>query len=195
MASHSLGDKEDKDDQQEEVQEEEEEHEWQEENNIKKVNVKEAGPVQFIPLDAEQRQPTCELVNLKSQKPVQELKYVNVRRVCDNIHPSLPIVVLVVLVASQVEIKVEVEGTQQGDENSLCPGGTSPASSRVLGCRNKWDSCMGICAMQQTCTFPKWGLRGKYILIIILIYLLFIYFLFYFTTLFFLLVNWVHWYY
>ena len=66
MASHSLGDNEDEDDQEEEVQEEEEEHEQQEENNIKVVNVKEAGPVQFIPLDAEQRQTTCELVNLKN---------------------------------------------------------------------------------------------------------------------------------
>ena len=85
MASHSLGDNEDEDNQ-EEVQEEEEEHERQEENNIKVV--KEAGPVQFIPLDAEQRQATCELVNLKNRKPGQELKYVNVGRVCNNIHPT-----------------------------------------------------------------------------------------------------------
>ena len=67
MASHSLGDNEDKDDQEEEeAQEEEEEHEQQEENNTKVVNVKEAGPVQFIPLNAKQRQATCELVNLKN---------------------------------------------------------------------------------------------------------------------------------
>ena len=67
MASHALGDNEDKDDQEEEVQEEEEEvHEQQEENNIKVINIKEAGPVQFIPLDAKQRQATCELVNLKN---------------------------------------------------------------------------------------------------------------------------------
>ena len=89
MASHSLGDNEDEDDQ-EEVQEEEEEQEQQEENNIKVVNVKEAGPVQFIPLDVEQRQATCELVNLKNRKPGQELKYVNVGRVWDNIHPNPP---------------------------------------------------------------------------------------------------------
>ena len=51
-----------KTDDQEEVQEEEVVHE----NNIKVINVKEAGPVQFTPLDAEQRQATCELVNLKN---------------------------------------------------------------------------------------------------------------------------------
>ena len=78
------------DQEEEEVQEEEEEHEWPEENNIKVVNVKEAGPVQFIPLDAKQRQATCELVNLKNWKPGQELKYVNVGRVCNNIHPHPP---------------------------------------------------------------------------------------------------------
>ena len=68
MVSHALGDNEDKDDQ-EEVQEEEEEevHEQQEENNIKVINIKEAGPVQFTPLDAEQRKRTCELVNLKNR--------------------------------------------------------------------------------------------------------------------------------
>ena len=36
------------------------------ENKIKVINIKEAGPVQFISLDAEQRQATCELVNLKN---------------------------------------------------------------------------------------------------------------------------------
>ena len=67
MASHALGDNEDEDDQEEEVQQEEEEVcEQQEENNIKVINIKEAGPVQFIPLDAKQRQGTCELVNLKN---------------------------------------------------------------------------------------------------------------------------------
>ena len=91
MALHALGDNEDKDDQEEEVQEEEAEvHEQQEENNIKVININEAGPVQFTPLDAKQRQATCELVNLKNQKPGQEHKYVNVGRVCDNIHPSPP---------------------------------------------------------------------------------------------------------
>ena len=62
MASHALGDNEDVDNQEEEVQEEEEVHE----NNIKVINIKEAGPVQFTPLDAKQRQATCELVNLKN---------------------------------------------------------------------------------------------------------------------------------
>ena len=57
------------------------------ENKIKVLHIKEAGPVQFTPLDAEQRQATCELVNLKNRKPGQELKYVNVGRVCNNIHP------------------------------------------------------------------------------------------------------------
>ena len=54
------------------------------ENNIKVINIKaQAGPVQFTPLDAKQRQATCKLVNLKNQKPGQELrKYVNVSRVC-----------------------------------------------------------------------------------------------------------------
>ena len=60
------------------------------ENKIKVLHIKEAGPVQFTPLDAEQRQATCELVNLKNRKPGQELKYVNVGRVCDNIHPPTP---------------------------------------------------------------------------------------------------------
>ena len=60
------------------------------ENNIKVINIKEAGPVQFTPLDAEQRQATCELVNLRNGKPGQEFKYVNVSRVCDNIHPDPP---------------------------------------------------------------------------------------------------------
>ena len=52
MASHALGDNED--DQEEEVREEEEAevHEQEEENNIKVINIKEAGPVQFTPLDA-----------------------------------------------------------------------------------------------------------------------------------------------
>ena len=54
------------------------------------INIKEAGPVQFTPLDAEQRQATCKLMNLKNQKPGQELKYVNVSRVRDNIHPNPP---------------------------------------------------------------------------------------------------------
>ena len=62
----------------------------EEENNIKVINIKEAGPVQFTPLDPEQRQATCELVKLKNQKPGQELKYVNVGRVCNNIHPNHP---------------------------------------------------------------------------------------------------------
>ena len=62
----------------------------EEEKNIKVINIKEAGPVQFTPLDAEQRQATCELVKLKNQKPGQELKYVNVSRVCNNIHPNPP---------------------------------------------------------------------------------------------------------
>ena len=60
------------------------------ENNIKVINIKEAGPVQFTPLDAKQRQATCELVNLKNWKPGQELKYVNVGRVSNNIHPNPP---------------------------------------------------------------------------------------------------------
>ena len=94
MASHALGDNEDEDDQEEEVQEEEEEEEEEEEvheNNIKAINIKKAGPVQFTPLDAKQRQATYELVNLKNQKPGQELKYINVSRVCNNIHPNPPI--------------------------------------------------------------------------------------------------------
>ena len=60
------------------------------ENKIKVLHIKEAGPVQFTPLDAEQRQATCKLVNLKNRKPGQELKYVNVSRVCNNIHPNPP---------------------------------------------------------------------------------------------------------
>ena len=60
------------------------------ENKIKVINIKEAGPAQFTLLDAKQRQATCKLVNLKNQKPGQELKYVNVSRVCDNIHPNPP---------------------------------------------------------------------------------------------------------
>ena len=60
------------------------------ENKIKVLHIKEAGPVQFTPLDAEQRQVTCKLVNLKNRKRGQELKYVNVGRVCDNIHPNPP---------------------------------------------------------------------------------------------------------
>ena len=92
MASHALGGTEDKDDQEEEVWEEEEAEvpEQEEENNIKVIAIKEAGPVQFTLLDAKQRQATCELVNLKNRKPDQELKYVNVGRVCDNIHPNPP---------------------------------------------------------------------------------------------------------
>ena len=73
-----------------EEEEEAELHEQEEENNIKVINIKEAGPVKFTLLDAEQRQATCELVNLKNQKPGQELKYVNVSRVCNNIHPNPP---------------------------------------------------------------------------------------------------------
>ena len=91
---------------------------------------------------------------------------------------NVRVVVLVVVVA-----KVEVEGHWQGDEKSPPPGRTSPASSRVLGCWNRCDCCRGIHGMQQTSAFPKWGLRGKYILIYYF-NLLFMYFVFYFNTLF-----------
>ena len=73
-----------------EEEDEAEVHEREEENNIKVTNIKEAGPVQFTPLSAKQRQATCKLVDLKNQKPGQELKYVNVGRVCNNIHPNPP---------------------------------------------------------------------------------------------------------